>query len=478
MAQALGHGDAAGADQPMLGWFGILRIGLIQTAIGSIVLLTTSTLNRVMVVELGLLAIVPGLLVGWHYAIQMLRPRWGYGSDVGGRRTPWVVGGMAVLALGGVLASLATALTETSMAGGMVLGVIAFTLIGIGVGASGTNLLTLLATRVDPRRRAAAASTVWIMMIAGFVVTAISVGQLLDPFSMTRLVTVVAGVGVAAFLITCLAIQGLEGPPQGRADGAMAAIEPTEDVRDASTGSAATSPSKFLVVLEEVWQEPQARRFTIFVFVSMLAYSMQDLILEPYAGLVFNMTPGESTKLSGVHHGGVLAGMLMVAIIGSLRGGSRVGALRAWSVGGCIASAAALMGIAYGGAFGGVDWPLKPSVFALGFANGAFAVGAIGSMMGLASAGRSRTEGTRMGLWGASQAIAFGIGGFLGAGFVDIARVLVADAAYAYAGVFVLEGLLFATAAVIALTVGATNADDQDVEQPLAGEALMELEGR
>ena len=54
------------------------------------------------------------LLVGAHYGVQILRPAWGYGSDVGGRRTPWIVGGMAALALGAVGAALGTALAATS----------------------------------------------------------------------------------------------------------------------------------------------------------------------------------------------------------------------------------------------------------------------------------------------------------------------------------------------------------------------------
>ena len=84
-----------------LGWFGIVRLGLVQTSLGAIVVLTTSTLNRVMVVELALPAMLPGALVALHYAVQVMRPRWGHGSDLGRRRTPWIVGGMAVLALGG-----------------------------------------------------------------------------------------------------------------------------------------------------------------------------------------------------------------------------------------------------------------------------------------------------------------------------------------------------------------------------------------
>jgi BCD family chlorophyll transporter-like MFS transporter len=63
-------------------------------------------------------------------------------------------------------------------------------------------------------------------------------------------------------------------------------------------------------------------------------------------------------------------------------------------------------------------WPLMPAVVALGFFNGMFAVAAIGSMMALAGEGRGRREGTRMGLWGAAQAIAAGFGGLVGAGAV------------------------------------------------------------
>ena len=109
-------------DLKPLGWFGILRLGLVQTALGAIVVLTTSTINRVMVVELALPAVVPGLLVGLHYAVQLSRPRWGHGSDVGGRRTPWIIGGMAVLAVGGVGAALSVLLMESAPVVGAVVG--------------------------------------------------------------------------------------------------------------------------------------------------------------------------------------------------------------------------------------------------------------------------------------------------------------------------------------------------------------------
>ncbi|MEO1282866.1 MAG: BCD family MFS transporter [Pseudomonadota bacterium] len=452
------HVSTADQGPQGLSWFSIVRLGMAQTALGSIVVLTTSTLNRVMVVELALPALLPGLLVGLHYAVQMLRPKWGHGSDTGGRRTPWIVGGMAVLAIGGALAAVATALMSASTTLGILLAVVAFLLIGVGVGACGTSLLVLLATHVRPQRRAAAASIVWIMMIAGFVITATTAGSLLDPYSATRLVMVTSGVSLIAFLVCVVATWGVE--------------RSTEPVV-AKDASAERRKTPFLVALREVWDEPQARRFTIFVFVSMLAYSMQDLILEPFAGLVFNMTPGESTKLAGVQHGGVLTGMILVALLGSLAGGHKVGTLRFWTIGGCIASGIALAGLAFSGHYGDA-YPLKPSVFLLGLANGAFAVAAIGSMMGLAGSGRKSREGVRMGLWGAAQAIAFGLGGILGAAGVDIMRQFVTSPVHAYGTIFAIEGLLFVLAAILAVRVGQSANDGDRIATFAPGQQLAE----
>jgi BCD family chlorophyll transporter-like MFS transporter len=441
-----------------MGWTGILRLGLVQSALGAVIVLTTSTLNRVMVVELALPAMLPGALVALHHIVQILRPRWGYGSDMGGRRTPWIIGGMAVLAVGGILASVATAWMGQQPAEGTALAVLAFMLIGIGVGACGTSLLVLLAKRVDDKRRAAAATTVWLMMIVGFVVTAGAAGHFLDPFSPERLVTVTTAVAAAALLVTILAVRNLEGR------------EP-EQAPDPEPGSGGGQTS-FRQALAQVWAEPKARRFAIFVFVSMLAYSAQDLILEPFAGTVFGLTPGQSTQLAGIQHSGVLLGMVLLAFAGSTRWGRRLGSLQAWTVRGCIASAAALFALAIGG-FLAPEWPLRPSVFALGVANGVFAVAAIGSMMGLVGAGHERREGVRMGLWGAAQAIAFGLGGFLGTAAIDLTRTLTEAPAAAYALVFSGEATMFLVAAVLAVRVTRPTVIRDDVPAFPAKEAPL-----
>ncbi len=416
-----------------MNWLDVFRLALVQMALGAIVVLTTSTLNRVMAVELMLPALVPGLLVGLHHAVQLTRPRMGFGSDVGGRRTPWIAGGMALLALGGFLGAVATAWMATDRASGLALAVLGYALVGVGVSAAGTSLLVLLAKQVAPDRRAAAAAIVWVMMIVGFAVTAGMAGRFLDPYTPARLMAVSGTVSALALTLALLALWGVERQQPG----------PVAEERKPG----------FREALSQAWTDADARRFTVFVFVSMIAYSAQDLILEPFAGVRFGLSPGETTALSGVQHGGTLAGLLLGALAGRRIGGIAFGSLRAWIVGGCLASGLALLGLVAGHQWGGTGWPLRANVFLMGVANGAFSIAAIGSMMALASAGGAGREGVRMGLWGASQAIGFALGGVLGTAASDLARWLLGSQVQAYATVFAVEALAFAAAAALAARI-------------------------
>lgn len=417
------------------GWFSIVRLGAVQASIGAMVMIATSLLNRLMVLEYGLAAGIPAGLVAWHYMVQLSRPLWGHGSDLGRKRTPWVIGGMAILGAGAMLAVQATTMLDDARTPGIALAVIAFSLIGAGVGAAGTSMLAILASGVAPERRAAAAATTWIMMVFGIVISAGTAGALLDPYSEQRLFVVAGGVVAAAISLTCLAMLGLE----AKTTGAVA----TENRQP---------PATLREAIAEILGDPQSRRFTLFIFVSMLAYSMQDLILEPFAGLVFQMSPGQSTSLSGLQHGGVLVGMIVTGLGGSAFAGRMPIELRVWTMLGCIGSAVALAGLAMAAQVG-PGWPLAANIAALGFFNGAFAVSAIGSMMGLAGAGKRTREGVRMGVWGTAQAIAFGLGGLTGALGVDFVRGATGQVSQAFQLIFAFEASLFLISAILAMRV-------------------------
>ena len=438
------------------GWPQILRLGLVQACLGAVVVVTTSTLNRVMVVELALPALLPGFLVAWHYGVQMVRPRMGFGADQGRRNTPWMLGGMALLGAGGVLAALATVWMGSERLYGALLAFVAFALIGLGVSACGTSLLALMAKRVPEARRAPAATAVWMMMILGFAVTAGVVGKLIEPYSPEVLLRVSAGLSVLTLGITALALWRLEGPV---AAAAPAGTSPAPDAGAAAQAGNSLQGRSFRQAFAAVWDERAARTFTVFVFLSMLAYSAQDLVLEPFAGAVHGFSPGQTTQLSGWHHSGVLIGMIAVAFAGSARARGRLGSVQGWMVGGCLASALATVGLSWAALQS--SWPLQLNVVLLGVANGAFSIAAIATMMRLAGEGGPGREGTRMGLWGAAQALAFGLGGLVGTGASDLAHALLGGHRHAYASVFALQAVMFAVSAVVALRLGALRPGQQ-----------------
>jgi BCD family chlorophyll transporter-like MFS transporter len=294
------------------------------------------------------------------------------------------------------------------------------------------------------------------MMFVGFVITTAIAGQLLDPYSSNRLIAVVAAISLADVAITVLAIRNVETRIHSRAAALVGLTLPTSpgwpnrDLRSVS----------FREALTRVWSERPARHFTIFVFVSMLAYSGQELLLEPFVARVFQLTPGQSARIASLQHGGALAGMVLVAVLGSYmirRRASRAGiaSMRVWTVGGCMASAFALLGLVIA-ALSPVAWPLRENIFVLGVANGVFAVAAIGSMMSLASAGGPERQGLRMGLWGAAQATAFAVGGAVSSASVDVVTQLFGARPPAYSAVFAAQATLFILAGVVAARVGST----------------------
>ena len=402
------------------GWGTLTRLCLVNMAIGGMAALPVNLFNRLMTVELALPALLPGLLVALHYAVQLSRPVWGHRSDARGGRTPFILGGIAVVGAGLVLSTLGIQVGTANTTLALVIWIIAYALIGFGIGAAGTSFLALLAAASPEKHKGAAATVAWLFLIAGAIVTSIGTGIALEPYSPERLILVVSIVSVLAFFLCVVATLGVE----ARAGGTSPALQ---DVPLAEA-------------LRGVWSDPVARRFTGFVFLSILAFYLSELVFEPFAGHVHGLSPEDSTKLSGGKDGAALLGMLIAGGFSTLGWGS----LRFWAVTGCMISAAGLMAL-------GLNLPLIPASVTLGLGNGLFVVGAIGSMMTLSAKDKSAT-GTRMGVFGAAQAIAAGIAGLVATGTLDIARLAMSDAA-AYASVFTLEAALFCAAAFMALQI-------------------------
>lgn len=402
----------------MTSWGTLIRLCLVNTAIGGLAALPVNLFNRLMTVELALPALLPGLLVALHYGVQLSRPVFGHRSDAKGGRTPFIIGGLALVGLGVLGAAWGIALAENSTAVALLVWALSYIAIGLGIGASGTSFLALLA-HVSGPRKGAAATLAWLFLIAGAIAASIGTGIALEPYSPERLIAVVGAVVTMCVLLSVVATLGVERT--------VTTPPPAQDI-------------KLSDALRTTWADPAARQFTGFVFLSILAFYLSELVLEPFAGHVHGLSPEDSTKLSGGKDGASLLGMIGAGVLSQLR----IGSLRFWAITGCVISAAGLLAL-------GLTLPIVPATVVLGLGNGLFVVGAIGSMMQLAAA-HERATGTRMGVFGAAQAVAAGLAGLIATGTLDIARTVLPDAA-AYGTVFTFEAALFLAAALMAARV-------------------------
>lgn len=401
-----------------IGWHTLIRLCLVNAALGGLSALPLNLFNRLMTVELALPALLPGLLVAMHYGVQLTRPVWGHRSDIKGGRTPFILGGVAVVGAGVLGAAWGVSVAETSASAALAIWVMAYVAIGLGIGAAGTSFLALLASASGPRK-GGVATLAWLFLIAGAIAASVGTGIALEPYSPERLLIVIATVVSIAFLVCVFATWGVERHvPQAEVDGDI--------------------PMR--AALRSTWSDPVARRFTGFVFLSILAFFLSELILEPFAGHIHGLGPEDSTKLSGGKDGAALMGMICAGCLSHLQRGT----LRFWAIAGCVLSALGLLGLAAG-------LPLVPATVVLGFGNGMFVVGAVGSMMQLAAA-HARETGMRMGVFGAAQAVAAGLAGLIATGLLDLTRLFMSDAA-AYGTVFTLEAVLFLAAALMAAQV-------------------------
>ena len=276
-------------------------------------------------------------------------------------------------------------------------------------------------------------------MILGLAITGITVGIILDPYSHQKLIQITSSLAAITNFISFLSLRNLEKSLQNSSYNSKR--EPI------------SSNVSFIEGIKKVWMEREARLFTIFIFISMGAFSMQDPILEPFAGEVFGFAVGESTKLDGFHKIGTLIGIISIVLclakfrvgFGSLSivKNDRLGSERLWLITGCLFSALSLVIISFLGLTFTEPGILNLVVFFFGISNGVFTAGILGTMLHLASKGSSdKKEGTRMGIWGAAQAYATMIAVFFSTLLVDILGLMMNSLPSVY-GIVVLTAASF-----------------------------------
>lgn len=393
--------DAASADLPL---GRLLRLSLFQVSVGMALVLMLGTLNRVMIVELG----VPASLVAVMIALPVLyapaRALIGFRSDhhrsaLGWRRVPYLW--MGTLVQFGGLAIMPFALLVLSGGGnagqwpawiGQAAAALAFLLVGAGLHTAQTAGLALANDLATPETRPRVVGLMYVMLLLGTIGSAVVFGLLLREFSPGRLVQVIQGAALATLVLNALAMWQQETRNPQRAAALRQRAAPEPDFRQAWTAFVAHDGST---------------RQLAGIGLGTLAFGMQDVLIEPYGGQVLQMSVGSTTLLTAtLAVGGLLGFALASVLLGPGRGRDP---LR-------LALQGVLLGVpAFTAVIVSAPWQTLPlfvaGVLGIGFAAGLFGHGTLTATMNRAPQGQT---GLALGAWGAVQATAAGVGVALG----------------------------------------------------------------
>ncbi|MBJ7419191.1 MAG: BCD family MFS transporter [Rhodoferax sp.] len=391
--------SSAGLPLPRL-----LRLTLFKFTMGMTTALMIGTLNRVMIVELGVPAWLVSLMLALPLVVAPFRAVTGYQSDVhvsafGWKRVPYMWGGTLIQFIG--LAVMPFALLVLSGRGqvqvpdfvGQAAAGIAFLLVGAGLQTSQTAGLALATDQASEETRPRVVALLYTMLLVGAVSGSLIFSVLLSDFTPEKLVQVVQGSAVVVLVLNAIALWKQEPRNPQRAAALKNQVQP-----------------KF----KEVWAQfialPQARRFLWATAFGTVAFNMQDIILEPYGGEILKLSVGATSALTAMLAAGGLLGFYVSGR--HLAKGADPMRLAAY---GALAGLPAFSAVIFSAPLD-AGWLFRLGALGIGFGGGLFAVGTLFTAMRM----EGQFVGLALGAWGAVQSAAAGIAMFFGGALRDV----------------------------------------------------------
>ncbi len=441
--------DAASTELPLAR---LLRLSLFQVSVGMALVLLNGTLNRVMIVELG----VPASLVAAMVALPLLfapaRALIGHRSDhhrslLGWRRVPYIWFGTLLMFGGFAIMPFALLVLSGDTHGPVLWGqlgaALAFLLVGAGLHTTQTAGLALATDLAPEATRPRVVALLYVMLLAGMVVASLGFGALLADFRQVKLIQIIQGVALATMALNLIALWKQE-PRRPHL----------------------TAPQRPRPRFHDSWREfaagGRASRLLVAVGLGTAAFSMQDILLEPYGGQIMGLGVGATTALTALLAGGALVAFALAARW--LKAGVDPCRLAA---GGALAGIAAFAAVVFADPLASVAL-FRVGTVLIGFGGGLFAVATLTAAMDLARGGAH--NGIALGAWGAVQATAAGLAIGAGGALRDTVSALATQGALGpaltspavgYSFVYHLEiALLFATLIAIGPLVRPARAAD------------------
>jgi MFS transporter, BCD family, chlorophyll transporter len=417
-----------------MNWRKVLQFTLVHVGVAITAVPVNSTLNRIMITELNLPAVLVGLLVALPYLLsplQVVAGSWADHHAVWGRhRSPWILIGGLMASFGGYLTAHAVVLIGENFALGLAASLATFTIWGVGVNIASVSYLSLLSEQSEGTGgwRSRAVSVMWTTMIVATILTSLAISVLLDPYSTQALYTAFGFVWLVASAFVMFGAAGIE--PASRRTGAL--------------HSRAESP---LVAIRALAGNPTAQRFFLYLTLVLISIHAQDVLLEPYGGDVLGMPIAATARLTSIWGLGFF--VTMVAGLWVVR---RMGKKEAANVG----AVGAALGFALIIASGVVQsvGMLWGAVFVLGLGGGLMTVSNLSFMLDMTII---QAAGLYIGAWGVANFAGQALGNIASGLIRDIAFRLTGSEMAGYSTVFALEiaGLIAAVLLFKGITVEA-----------------------
>ncbi len=387
--------DAATPDLPLSR---LLRLSLFQVSVGMALVLLVGTLNRVMIVELDVPASLVAVMVSLPVIFAPFRALIGFRSDthrsaLGWKRVPYIwkgtliqFGGLAIMPFALLVLSGGGNASQWPVWIGQLGAGLAFLLVGAGLHTIQTAGLALATDLTPTESHPKVVGLMYVMLLVGTIISALVFGALLSEFTPARLIQVIQGSAVATIALNILALW-------------------KQETRRPSRGAGNRPEPTFRESWEVFREGEHALRRLVAVGLGTMAFSMQDVLLEPYGGQVLHLAVGATTKLTATLALGGLIGFGLASRVLS-RGADP---FRMASAGALVGVPAFLTVIAAAPAGSPVLFGL--GTFLIGFGGGLFGHGTLTATMNLAP---ENQRGLALGAWGAVQATAAGIAVALG----------------------------------------------------------------
>lgn len=368
----------------------LIRLSLFQVSVGMAVVLLSGTLNRVMIVELGVASWLVALMVSIPLVFAPLRALIGHRSDnhrsfLGWRRVPYIwigtllqFGGLAIMPFALLILS---GDTHGPVFVGHISAALAFLLVGAGLHTVQTAGLALATDLAPTNMRPRIVAFLYVMLLIGMVASALVFGLLLADFSQIKLIQVIQGAAVVTMALNLVALWKQE----ARAPAHTAHDLPRTDLRTA---------------WRQMSRAAGTVRLLIVVGLGTAAFSMQDILLEPYGGEILNLSVGATTMLTALLASGSLCGFALASRL--LTRGHDPYRLAA---NGVMIGVIAFSAVIFASPLASVAL-FRVGVTLIGFGGGLFAVGTLIAAMAIAD---KHPAGLVIGAWGGVQATAAGL---------------------------------------------------------------------